>query len=161
MTWALNLIKHSKVSLIVAALCVGLGFAVAWHWQGLRLDAARAEHAAYVAQAEAHAAIAEKVKIETEARWKQEVQNAQDESDKRLSALKNDADASRAAALWLRDTVSALQSRLAESACPAVAQSAIASAKLLEECSGEYRELAAVADGHASDIKTLIQAWPK
>jgi hypothetical protein len=33
-------------------------------------------------------------------------------------------------------------------------------ATVFQDCAGQYRSLAKAADGHASDVQTLIDAWP-
>ena len=34
-------------------------------------------------------------------------------------------------------------------------------AALLDQCQTDYRAMAEVADGHANDARTLMEAWPK
>ena len=42
----------------------------------------------------------------------------------------------------------------------AVAEYASTAGELLAQCGAEITELAAKADGHANDVRTLIEAWP-
>lgn len=71
------------------------------------------------------------------------------------------ADAARAAdsARGLRAHVSTLPSCGDPGTAPAVA--AIAVRDVLGECSEEVGRLAAAADAHASDVKLLLDAWPR
>jgi vacuolar-type H+-ATPase subunit I/STV1 len=134
---------------------------LAWSVQGLRLDALRAEHEAYVAQAQANAVLAEQARSETETRWKQEVENAEREAQERLAqAEKERADLARAAQR-LRDDVAALRKRLADAPPAARLDADAALDELLGRCAEEYRRMAGAAERHADDVRTLISAWPR
>lgn len=50
---------------------------------------------------------------------------------------------------------------LTGTAIPATAIAADTGLDLLGECASRYQELAGQADGHVSDIKTMMGAWPK
>jgi chromosome condensin MukBEF ATPase and DNA-binding subunit MukB len=132
-----------------------------WFIQELRIDRIEAEHAAYVAQAEAHAAETELAKLAKETYWKEEVANAQLEAEKRIAAVQADLRTAHAAAVRLRGDVSALQSRLASASREAVLESAAALGELFDECTGEYLAMADKAQRHAGDVCTLSEAWPK
>ncbi|HLO65043.1 MAG TPA: DUF2514 family protein [Azonexus sp.] len=87
-----------------------------------------------------------------------EAQNAATEREK---ALRADYAAAHAAARGLRDTVAALRGQLATAspeACRATADAALA---VFGECADRYRAVAEAADGHASDVETLTEAWPE
>ena len=87
-----------------------------------------------------------------------EAQNAATEREK---ALRADYAAAHAAARGLRDTVTALRGQLAKAspeACRATADAALA---VFGECADRYRTVAEAADGHASDVETLTEAWPE
>ena len=51
------------------------------------------------------------------------------------------------------------------SACPATVEAARtaadAFATVFTDCQGRYADVAAKADGHASDVRTLEEAWPQ
>ena len=78
---------------------------------------------------------------------------------KRASVIS--ADSSRAAdsVHRLRDAIAARRSA-EESAATAVKRADTAE-QLLLESAGAYRELAEKADRHASDVRLLLDAWPK
>lgn len=78
---------------------------------------------------------------------------------KRETSLRASFDGARTELDRLRITIKSRSSAVAASPASAVDYS-IASSELLAECAGEYQALAGKADGHASDLKTMIEAWP-
>lgn len=87
-----------------------------------------------------------------------EAQNAATERDK---ALRADYAAVHAAARGLRDTVTALRGQLATASPEASRATADAALAVFGECADRYRAVAEAADGHASDVETLTEAWPE
>lgn len=87
-----------------------------------------------------------------------EAQNAATEREKKIRA---DYDAAHRAALGLRDTVAALRRELPSTAADACRVTADAALTVFGECQDQYRALAENASGHASDVQTLTEAWPK
>ena len=85
---------------------------------------------------------------------------AQNVARTREIVLRRDADSARDALDSLRDQSAAalLSARSSHDAC-IVASSA--ATELLNQCGKRYTELGATADRHASDIETLMGAWPK
>lgn len=69
------------------------------------------------------------------------------------------ADGARSELDRLRVTIKKRSSAVAASPASAVDYS-IASADVFGECAAELTALAGKADGHASDIRTMIEAWP-
>lgn len=61
----------------------------------------------------------------------------------------------------LRNELSAARGRLSAATAAACRETAGAALELLGTCADEYRAVAAAADGHASDVKTLSDAWPE
>ncbi|MFM7012159.1 MAG: hypothetical protein ACKO0Z_23000 [Betaproteobacteria bacterium] len=103
---------------------------------------------------------AEQQNREAEKRMNQKLKEAQDAANQREKKLRADYDAAHAAANGLRDAVAAARSELPGNtlkACRATADTAL---ELFGECAGKYQEVAAEADGHASDSMTLSAAWP-
>jgi hypothetical protein len=103
-----------------------------------------------------------------------EIENRQIESDRqltviaaqtaatvRVAALRVDAARSAAQSDSLRHTIATLTAALPSRSPAAVNQYAATEGQLLGECSTAYTDLAATADGHASDALMLQQAWPK
>lgn len=117
-------------------------------------DAARAVQvqAAYAAERAARA------KEQTLMTQLNEAQNA---ATARETKLRADYAAAHATALGLRHTLATLGHGLPANTPAANRQTATTSLALLGECSATVEQLAAAADGHASDVKTLTDAWPK
>ena len=166
MTWLLSLVTKNPLTLAwlaIGAFVAGfaLGGTAAWYAQGIRLDSARAEHARYVAESERNAAAAERVAAQRERQWVKEKEDAQKESEVRLAKVQADLTATTASAGKLRNTISTLRTRLATASQPAVIETASTLGELLGACEAEYRVVAEAAQRHASDVETLISAWPK
>lgn len=90
----------------------------------------------------------------------QQVQKAQHDAAQRETALRAAADAAAASAGSLRHELTAIRGRLSAATAEACCATASAALELLGTCADEYRSVAAAADGHASDTKTLTDAWP-
>lgn len=88
----------------------------------------------------------------------QEAENAATEREKKLRA---DYAAAHAAARGMRDTVAAVRGELPAATADACRSTADAALAVLGECSDRYREVAEAADGHATDVRTLSEAWPE
>lgn len=87
-------------------------------------------------------------------------QGALNESKVRESALLRDLDVAHSESYGLRNQLSEAARRIATAPTNSVAEYATTTGELLAECSRSYQELAGKADGHASDVKTLIGTWP-
>ena len=85
---------------------------------------------------------------------------AQNQSETRARAYRLDADGARAAADGLRvATAEALRTAAASHA--ACTERANTLGELLITVEEAGRNMAAIADGHANDAQTLMDAWPK
>ena len=78
---------------------------------------------------------------------------------KRETDLRLSVDGARTELDRLRVTIKKRSAAVADSPASAVDYS-LAVSELFAECAGEYQALAGKADGHASDIRTMIEAWP-
>lgn len=116
--------------------------------------------AAKLVQAEA-AQKAEAANRATESRLKTQVIEAQNENQNRIKKLQLAATAARTESDGLRDDLAAVRSQLPSLAADAVRQYAATATDVLNDCQRNYQELAAKADGHASDALMYQQAWPK
>lgn len=88
----------------------------------------------------------------------QEAQHAATERETKLAAA---AAAARAAAGSLRDTVAALRGDLSAATAEACRTTADAALAVFGECSTRLGEVAEAADGHASDARLCLDAWPE
>lgn len=144
---------------IVGAALVVLGIWYGLHrWntsqQQLGYDRAVGEYKTKKATADQAALVKERTMRKT-------VEDAQNAATERENKLRADYAAAHAAALGLRRTVADLRGQLATAtveACRATADAALA---VFGECEAEYRTVAEAAAGHASDVETLSEAWPK
>ena len=90
-----------------------------------------------------------------------QVQEAQANGLKREETIKALAAAVGKSSDSLRNTANAIRLGLPHATVEAARTAADAFATVFSECQGRYGELAAKADGHASDVQTLMEAWPK
>lgn len=141
-----------------AAAMAGAAFAAvaAWNVQGWRIDAQlqtlKTEYATAQAQAmeKAHA---ETVRLQTQA------DKAAKQHAARAAALANDARRSSDALGLLHDAANAAITAAQDSHafCQRVAAT---STELLQQCSSEYRSVAAEADGWVNHALMLRESWP-
>ena len=89
------------------------------------------------------------------------VLKAQNEAKIREAALRGAAAAAATQSDGLRDDLTAERLRYDQLSRDAVVERAAAISNVLADCSRRYQGMAAIADRHASDVKTLIEAWPK
>ena len=145
---------HVAAALLGAALAGWAG----WSVQGWRMGEQIA--ALKTAQAEAVNTAAREARAQESKRF-QGVQDAQAAAQTRAVAARRDADAARTELDRLRNSVAAARGGVPGESAAACAQRADAAGDVLGQCAAAYSDLAAVADRHASDARTLIEAWPK
>ena len=92
--------------------------------------------------------------------WQKVKDDAIDRAQQRAKAQAAHAAAARRDADSLRNTLASASLRLPDAAPSACVEYATASSGLLDQCAAAYQGLAAVADGHAGDVRTLTEAWP-
>lgn len=91
----------------------------------------------------------------------QGVQDAQAAAQTRAVAARRDADAARYELDRLRNSVATTRGGVPGESTAACTQRAATAGDVLGQCAAAYLDLAAIADRHASDARTLIEAWPK
>jgi hypothetical protein len=135
------------------ALLAGLG---AWQVQGwrygLEIAEIRSDHEAVRLSLKR---AQDKHKEETDAYIK-----ALNAARTRESVLRRDVAAATDAAHSLREQTAAFARQLAAKPAATIVDYATAAGELLADCGKELTDMAAKADGHAGDVKTLIDAWP-
>ena len=151
------------LALLAAAFVTGVtvGSSAAWYIQSIRIDKAETAHLRYAAEVEQNAIVAKREALDKEKFWLGEIENARINAQSREARLKRDVANAQSAVVGLRNDLGALRARLAtstESSCRATADSL---GILLGQCAENYRAMAEVADRHASDVQTLIEAWPR
>jgi len=144
----------------IAAALIGAAVAAvsAWQVQNWRYGEQMAEirHDQAVASKEA-----EKFARQAETQRRSDVDEAIRNSTVRAIAARRDADAARSELDRMRDTINASRGGVPGESPGACAVRADAAGELLAQCGAAYQDLAAIADRHASDARTLIEAWPK
>jgi hypothetical protein len=161
MTLILSLLKSYWLEIAVFVGAVAIGFGMAWNLQGLKLDVLEIEFAQYRNDVEQNAVAAKRAAMEQENRWRMEIENARINAQAREMRLKKEFAAAQSAVGGLRNDLATLRARLATSPEDACINTAAALGELLAQCSEDYRAMAEAADGHASDVQTLTEAWPK
>ena len=144
-------------ALLIAAVAVALGFA--WngfikHEQGIGYDRAVAEYNVKLLAAK-EAADRREQELTTQ------VQEAQANGLKREETIKALAAAVGKSSDSLRNTANAIRLGLPHATVEAARTAADAFATVFTDCQRRYADVAAKADGHASDVRTLEEAWPQ
>lgn len=145
---------HAAAAIIAASLAGWAG----WSVQGWRLGEQIA--ALKTAQAEAVNTATREARAQESARFKG-VQDAQAAAQTRAQVARRDADRARSELDRMRDTLSATRGGVPGESPGACAVRADAAGELLAQCAGAYLSMAGIADRHANDARTLIEAWPK
>ena len=91
----------------------------------------------------------------------QGVQDAETAAKTRAQAARRDADAARTELDRLRDAIRTSTGGVPGESATACAERADTAGNVLGQCAAAYQELARAADAHASDARTLSEAWPK
>lgn len=125
------------------------------------------EHERDIGRAEVRAEYATKLAEAKEAARKREAElttqrdEAVSHANERDQTIRTVAAGGAAASLGLRDTLAGIRNGVPSAAVETLRQSTATLATVLGDCQARYRELAEKADRHASDSKTLSDAWPK
>lgn len=153
---------------VLLVIVAGLLAAVGAQW--LRIDNLKTEHSTYVAQVareetdRAMAALeATKETQRIAARWNAQQLGALNAAHARETVLSADAGSARDELGRLRLAVTKAASRrsVPVTTTDADAHDPSTEAVVFLECAAAYEELARTAGGHASDVETLEDGWPK
>ena len=138
---------------IVFIFSAALSFGAGWQVQNWRFGAKEKEHETQRISELEQQRLADTVQLA-------KLGAVQKAAETRALALRRAADNARAESIGLRDAIATL-SRQPVTEATASNQRAFAIGELLAECGDKYQALGAVADRHASDVKTLSEAWPQ
>ena len=130
-----------------------LSASATWQIQNWRYAAKETEYETHRATMLEQQRLADTVQLER-------LSTVQKAAETRALALRRAADSARAESIGLRDALATL-SRIPATNAEASTDRATAIGELLAECGDKYQALGAVADRHASDVKTLVEAWPE
>lgn len=161
MTWALANWKWLLIGLLVAAL---LGQRVQVSNAKARVSRAELAVAEYKTSVAEAARIAQRAADKRLSDQQEQQRSALDEARTREATARNAADALRLERGRLLDAIAAATSRRNLVPGPAAAaqtQPADSVADVLRQCTAEVQELAGSADTHASDVKLLLDSWPR
>jgi len=145
------------LKLALAAAMLAAAFASGFAVQGWRKDAQIAEIEAANSAAVA-AATAQAMEETTQMQRKKD--DALRLAAKRAQENASAAAAARAERDGLRNQINAATTALPTATCSSARDYAATAADVFEQCATALEELAAKADGHASDARTLTNAWP-
>lgn len=144
----------------VAAGLAGLaiGFAGAWQTQnwryGKQISVIEAKQAEAFTQAQ-------KQTLDENQRLQAIKDKAVKDAEKRAFKLAADLATARLIGDGLRDDLASSRLQLSEASRGSVNQYASTLSVVFAECVRSLEEVAGKADGHATDSRTLIEAWPK
>lgn len=156
-----NLIPKWVWLAVVAALSA-TSCKLKWDNSGLSLEIEKGK--TYVAQLEKSIAQAKTARAQQLAENEQRARVAEVAASNRQRALLDDARSARAELDGLRAALEVYTGpRLTASGTTKAANTIYTDPvpELLLQCADRYLEVARAADGHANDVKTLIDAWPK
>ncbi len=149
----MTLYTHVAAGILGAAVA----FTGAWQVQNWRYGEQIATMQKDAAEATASAVKAAMVKTQEDQKRKDD---ALIEANKRAQYNAAAAAAARTTANSLRDELATARAGLPNSTCETARNYAAALSDVFGSCTARYLELAEKATGHASDVRTLDQAWP-
>lgn len=152
---------HVAAALLAAAIAA----TSTWHVQGWRmgaqvqsgkaaLETLKREHAESLTRATASA-------LNATLQWQKEKDDAIDRAQQRAKTQAANAAAARRDADSLRGALATASLRLPGATQPACADYGTAVSGLLDQCATAHQELARSCDGHASDVRLMLDAWPQ
>jgi len=143
-----------KVALLVAVIAAGASWKVQDWRYGNEISQIRQSAAEAQTKAVDDARATETARYEA-------VQASEREARERENAQRIAANRARAESDSLRDDIAALEAAMPERTEAAVREYAVTAGRLLNDCTKEYQSMAETAQRHASDVQTLIEAWPQ
>lgn len=155
---ALTLKAKLAIAAAVVVVSSGVSFGAAWKYQGGRwqaeVSALKATHADAL-KAQSDQALADYKRMEKT-------------KDEAIETHRRTAEANRAAAAAAKRTADGLRKRLdqvpsliATATESALREYAITSSELLGSCTAEYQRMADTAQRHATDVRLLLDSWPR
>jgi hypothetical protein len=140
----------------IAAGALAVGLLTGWTANGWRLNGKIDEMVLEHTQA---VQVATQKALDETTRMQREKDNAIAKAQEQTRANAAAADAARRERDGLRDDLAASRTTFADSTHASLAAYADTLSVVFEQCTKEYSELAAKADGHALDTTTLFTAW--
>jgi hypothetical protein len=135
---------------------IGVGLLTGWTANGWRLNGKIDEMVLEHTQA---VQVATQKALDETNRMQREKDDAVAKAQAQAKANAAAADAARAERDGLRDDLAASRTTFADSTHASLAAYASTLSVVFEQCTKEYSDVAAKADGHAADTSTLFTAW--
>ncbi len=135
---------------------LGVGLLTGWTANGWRLNGKIDEMVLEHTQA---VQVATQKALDETNRMQREKDDAVAKAQAQAKANAAAADAARAERDGLRDDLAASRTTFADSTHASLAAYADTLSVVFEQCTKEYSDVAAKADGHAADTSTLFNAW--
>ncbi|MDR6768603.1 ABC-type transporter Mla subunit MlaD [Acidovorax delafieldii] len=129
----------------------------AWQVQGWRLGGQLAKQEAAHASA---IASANQAALRLTEIYQENANAAVRKAEARSAQNKRDADGLRDELDGLRGVLATVPDRIRNASREAVNQYANTASLVFDQCIRRYSEMAGAAQGHASDVQTLMDAWP-
>ena len=144
---------------IAAAAIAGvLAFGAAWQVQAWRYG----EQIATIKQQHTDASLSSaRNALKLTEHYRENADDAVKKAEARAAQNKRDADRLRTELDGLRGDLADVPDRIRNASREAVDQYAATATVVFGECAARYSELAGTAAGHASDVQTMMEAWPK
>lgn len=148
----------------IPAIAAAIAGYSAWYVQAVRMDNITLEHARERAQLRAdleaaHAAAIQAARAKEQS-FQTRINEASHAHQQTLARARAQAGAARAELDRLRDDLAA-PFGASESAASAGNLNADPARELLGDCAATYLDLAQQADGHAADVRLLLDGWPR
>ena len=144
-------------ALLIAAVVVALGFA----WNGFIKHEQNVGYQKAVAEYNVKLIEAKELADKRERELTAQVKEAQDNGLKREETIRTLAAAVGKSSDSLLNTANAIRLGLPNATVEAARTAADAFATVFTDCQRRYADVAEKADGHANDVRTLEEAWPK
>jgi len=145
------------LKLAIAAAVLAAAFASGFAVQGWRKDAQIAE---IEAANSAAVAAATQAAMEETTQMQRKKDAALSQANKRAQENAAAAAAARSERDGLRNQINTATGALPTATCSSARNYAATAAAVFEQCASALEELATKADGHATDSRTLTNAWP-
>jgi len=146
-----------NISIITTILAGIFSFTAAWNIQNWRIGSQISQLQATYAQEQQYQ---QEAALESQIAIDRKYQQAFHAASERETALRVEVEHLRVARDRLRAASADLEQRLTTATRAAAIEYATASASVFNECQNAIAQLAQQADGHASDVRYLIEAWP-
>lgn len=144
---------HIAAAMVAGVLAFGAGWQVqAWRY-GEQITTIKQKHTDAALSSARNA-------LKLTEHYRENADAAVRKAEARAAQNKRDADRLRTELDGLRGDLAEVPDRIRNASREAVDQYAAAATTVFEHCARRYSDMAQAAAGHASDVQTLMDAWP-